>query len=105
MSHNQPADPVFTHRGVAEMINDPNTNMEDIAQHVQNLAASAAQLEQDNLALRNQLEAQAHALQDPTNGPLLNISATLQAVVNAQREAQRIHQENQESQRACQGSD
>jgi len=104
MSHNQPSDPVFTHRGIAEMINDPNTNMEDIAQHVQNLAASAVQLEQDNLALRNQLEAQAHALQDPTNGPLLNISATLQAVVNAQREAQRIHQENQESQRAYQAN-
>ncbi|KAG0196844.1 hypothetical protein BGX33_001217, partial [Mortierella sp. NVP41] len=70
--------------------------MDETLYHIQNLTASARQLEQDNLTLRNQLEAQAHALQDPANGPLLSISDTLQAVVNTQREAQCLHQENQE---------
>ncbi|KAF9083902.1 hypothetical protein BGX29_002853 [Mortierella sp. GBA35] len=77
--------------------------MDETLYHIQNLTASARQLEQNNLTLRNQLEAQAHALQDPANRPLLSISDTLQAVVNTQRETQCLHQENQEAQRTYNG--
>lgn len=100
----QQSETIYTHHGLTDMINDPNANMAEILQHVESLTNSAAQLEQDNLAMRAQLEAQAHALQDAGQGPLLSISATLQAVVNAQRDAQRIHRENQEAQRTYQES-
>ena len=56
----------------------------------------------ENAVLRAQMVAQAHALQDTSNGLLLSISAALQSVVNAQQEAQRIHAENQRAQQAYQ---
>jgi hypothetical protein len=91
-----PSEPVFTHRGILDLIQDPNVSHNDIIQHVQNLQADAQRVFEENVSLRNQLGAQPAGV--PTQEPLLSLSASVEAVANAQAESLRIYQETRASQ-------
>ncbi|KAF9913903.1 hypothetical protein FBU30_002952 [Linnemannia zychae] len=83
-ANSTPVSGIYTHQGVADLINDPNTKYADLVNHIGILNAQASQANIENAELHTQIEAQAHALQDTINGPLLSISATLQAIVAVQ---------------------
>jgi hypothetical protein len=91
-----PSEPVFTHRGILDLIQDPNVSHNDIIQHVQNLQADAQRVFEENVNLRNQLGAQPAV--GPTQEPPLSLSASVEAVANAQAESLRIYQETRASQ-------
>jgi len=92
-----PSEPVFTHRGILDLIQDPNVSHNDIIHHVQNLQADVQRVYEENINLRTQLGAQPTA--GSTQEPLLSLSASVEAVANAQAESLRIYQETRISQR------
>jgi hypothetical protein len=91
-----PSEPVFTHRGILDLIQDPNVSHSDIIHHVQNLQADVQRVYEENINLRTQLNAQPAA--SSTREPLLSLSASVEAVANAQAESLRIYQETRASQ-------
>ncbi|KAF9916441.1 hypothetical protein FBU30_001396 [Linnemannia zychae] len=83
-ANSTPISGIYTHQGVADLINDPNTEYANLINHIGILNAQASQANIKNAEFHTQIKAQAHTLQDTTNGPLLSISATLQAIVAVQ---------------------
>ncbi|KAF9915891.1 hypothetical protein FBU30_001647, partial [Linnemannia zychae] len=63
-----------------DLVLDPNMDMSKLLTHIESLKAQATQVNIENAHLHAQMEAQAYALQDSANGPLLSISTTLEAI-------------------------
>lgn len=96
------SEPIFTHHGILDLIQDPNANPNDIIHHVRNLQADAQRVYEENMTLRNQLSMQPAATSNQE--PLMSLSASVEAVANAQAESQRIYQESRASQMSYQAN-
>lgn len=100
----QPSGPIYTHHGLLDLVQDPNSDRDEILMHLTQLISDASQLSQQNATLQAEVNTQAEILNSANNGPLLTLTASLRTIAQGNQESLRIHQENQRTQEAYQAS-
>ncbi|KAG0299896.1 hypothetical protein BGZ99_003961, partial [Dissophora globulifera] len=89
---------LFTLRALTEMANDPNTDVNQVLNHMRSNEDAMRQMQQQLAAMQDQIQAQIQSQSQPhAPGPLVSLSAALEALTANSLEQQQLQQAHQAS--------